>query len=145
MGATPAPPDPVYIQHEIHLPCPEPTTIVQVNANIWYLHQLKLTGQIDQAWSDNLINDQRILGNNIIDHDKLIAAQGDPNAQQRIVIAGGLPELPGTSIILPQFNGHETVDEAGNPIPPEAANEEPKPPLSGDGSLPMNHDHNHSE
>ena len=42
LGAKPTPADPVYIEHEVHLPCPEPTTIVQVNSNIWYLHQLKL-------------------------------------------------------------------------------------------------------
>jgi hypothetical protein len=106
LGAKPAPPDPVYIEHEVHLPCPEPTTIVQVNSNIWYLHQLKLTGQIDLVSADNLINDQRILGNNIIDQSKLIAANGDPNHEQRIVISGGLPPLPGCDIIAPQLNGH---------------------------------------
>ena len=93
LGAKPAPPDPVYIQHEVHLPCPEPKSIEQVNANIWYLHQLKLTGQIDQAWSDNLINDQRILGNNILDRDKLVA-QGQHTGPQEIHVTGGLPPLP---------------------------------------------------
>ena len=107
LGAKPAPPDPVYIEHEVHLPCPEPTTIVQVNSNIWYLHQLKITGQLPIDRADNLINDQRILGNNIIDHDKLIAAQGDPSQPQQIIITGGLPQLPGTNITMPeQLNGH---------------------------------------
>jgi hypothetical protein len=80
---------------------------VQVNSNIWYLHQLKLTGQLPIDRADNLINDQRILGNNIIDHDKLLAAQGDPSQPQQIVITGGLPSLPGTTITMPdQLNGH---------------------------------------
>jgi hypothetical protein len=118
LGAKPASPDPVYFQTQIHLPCPEPTTIVQVNANIWYLHQLKLTGQIDQAWSDNLINDQRILGNNIIDHDKLVAAQGDPTVEQRIVITGGLPELPGSEVIMPELNGKHLELTATKAVPP---------------------------
>jgi hypothetical protein len=106
LGAKPASPDPVYFQTQIHLPCPEPTTIIQINANIWYLHQLKLTGQLDIASADNAINDQRILGNNIIDHDKLLAANGNPNQEQRIIVEGGLPPIPGTNITMPQLNGH---------------------------------------
>ena len=127
LGAKPAPPDPVYIAHEVHLPCPEPKSIEQVNANIWYLHQLKLTGQIDQAWSDNLINDQRILGNNIIDHDKLIAAQGDPNAQPVIRIEGGMPPLPGTDVIMPQLNGTH-LELSANKDPINGAPQEPDKP-----------------
>jgi hypothetical protein len=93
MGTTPVPATKIYLETEIHLPCPEPKSIEQVNANIWYLHQLKLTGQIDQAWSDNLINDQRILGNNILDRDKLVA-QGQHTGPQEIHVTGGLPPLP---------------------------------------------------
>jgi hypothetical protein len=138
----PVAPDPVYFEAEA---LPRPKSIAQACDNIALLTEMKSTGKMDVATADSLITDQRYILDALVDEAKLIAANGDPNAQQRIVIAGGLPELPGTSIILPQFNGHETVDEAGNPIPPEAANEEPKPPLSGDGSLPVNHDHNHNE
>jgi len=90
LGLTPQPSPRIYLETQIHLPCPEPKSIEQVNANIWYQHQLKLTGQIDQAWSDNLINDQRILGNNILDRDKLVA-QGQDTGPQEIHVTGGLP------------------------------------------------------
>jgi hypothetical protein len=132
LGAKPIPADPVYIDHEVHLPCPEPTTVVQVNSNIWYLHQLKITGQLPIDRADNLINDQRILGNNIIDHDKLIAAQGDPSQPQQIIITGGLPQLPGTNITMPeQLNGHHLELSANkDPIngdPQPHPDEESKP------------------
>jgi hypothetical protein len=142
LGTIPVPVPKIYLETEIHLPCPEPKTIEQVNANIWYLHQLKLTGQIDQAWSDNLINDQRILGNNIIDHDKLLAAQDNPNADRKIIITGGLPSLPGCDVIMPQINGkhmeleainHATDNESDHSVPgpatpdPRSAPEPDKP------------------
>jgi hypothetical protein len=110
----PVAPDPVFFEYEVHPPWPEPTTIVQINSNIWYFHQLKITGQLPIDRADNLINDQRILGNNIIDHDKLVAARGDPTVEQKIIIEGGLPTLPGCEgVIMPlQLNGHTLELEA---------------------------------
>jgi hypothetical protein len=105
LGATPAPPPKIYLETQILLPCPSPKTIEQVNANIWYLTQLKLTGQLDREWGDNLIADQAKIANNLIDEAKLIAAQGDTRYQV-IHITGGLPALPGTDITMPQLNGH---------------------------------------
>ena len=100
-------PDPVFLDTQIVLPRPEPSTIDQMNANIWHIHQLKLSGQIDREWGDNLINDQRALGNNIIDQNKLAASTGDTTGEQIIRIQGGLPTLPGCeALLMPQLNGN---------------------------------------
>jgi hypothetical protein len=111
-----------------------------VNTNITYLHNLKLSGKVDVATADNLINDQRLLGNNLLDQQKLLIAQGGA-PEQHIVITGGLPELPGTNIILPNLNGHRTIDEQGHLLPDnQAQSEEPKPSIPTDTSLPVNHE-----
>ena len=36
---------------------------------------------------------------------RINAAAADPSQEQRIIIEGGLPELPGTNVIMPQLNG----------------------------------------
>jgi hypothetical protein len=80
-------------------------TIEQARQNIWYLSQLKQTGQIDQAWGDNLIVDQEKIMNGIIDEAKLLTA-GQGTGEQTIRVTGGLPSLPGCNITMPQLNGH---------------------------------------
>jgi hypothetical protein len=67
---------------------------------------MKALGQLDVATADSLINDQRVVLNAMVDEAKLLAANGDPSQPQQIVITGGLPELPGTEVIMPQLNGH---------------------------------------
>jgi hypothetical protein len=134
----PVQPDPIF--YEVAIDLPRPTNLSEAYANILKLSEMKAHGQIDVATADNLINDQRIVLNAMVDEAKLLAAQGDPNAEQRIVITGGLPPIPGCDVIMPQLNGHKTIDETGNLIPHEQANEEPKPALPGDTSLPVNPD-----
>jgi hypothetical protein len=109
MGNVPQPAEPVFIAIEIHLPYPEANSIDQVNANITHLHNEKLAGKLDVATADNLINDQRIIGNNLLDQAKLLVAQGGP-PDASIRIEGGLPELPGTNIIMPPMHNGVPVD-----------------------------------
>ena len=144
MGNTPVPPEPVFFdpETEFHPPHPEPRSVEEVNSNITYIHQLKLAGKLDQAWANDLINDQRIIGNNLLDHAKLLLAQGGPT-NQVIEIRGGLPELPGTDIILPNMNGAKTIDAQGNLIAQPPPNPDPKPSIPGDTSLPVNHEDPH--
>jgi hypothetical protein len=96
---------PNYLDAEVKPPHPSPVTITQSNENILYLTGLKASGQIDLLWGDNLIADQCRVRDGLIDDQKLIAA-GRDYGDQHILITGGLPELPGTEVIMPQINGH---------------------------------------
>ena len=99
----PVAPDPVYFETE---KLPRPANISEACNNITLLSEMKATGQLDVVTADSLINDQRIILNAMVDEAKLLAANPDPNQEQRIIITGGLPELPGTEVIMPQLNGH---------------------------------------
>jgi hypothetical protein len=110
MAVKPVPPDPVYLEQAVSLP--RPTTIREAYENILKLSEMKAQGQLDVATADSLIADQRVVLNAMVDEAKLIAAQGDPTQPQQIIITGGLPELPGTSITMPQLNGHHLELEA---------------------------------
>jgi hypothetical protein len=128
LGAIPAPPPKIYLETQIHYPCPEPKSIEQVNTNIWYVDQLIRTGQIDRDWGDSLINTQRVIGNNIIDEAKLLAANADPNIQPVIRIEGGLPPLPGSDVIMPQLNGHRSLELEANKDPINGPQSHPAEP-----------------
>jgi hypothetical protein len=104
LGATPIPPSPVYMQEAVSLP--RPTSIRSAYENILKLSEMKAQGQLDVATADGLIADMRVVLNAMVDEAKLVAAQGDPSKPQQIIITGGLPELPGTEVIMPQLNGH---------------------------------------
>jgi hypothetical protein len=110
LGATPIPPSPIYMQEAVSLP--RPTSIKAAYENILKLSEMKAQGQLDVATADSLIADQRVVLNAMVDEAKLIAANGDPSQPQQIIITGGLPELPGTSITMPQLNGHHLELEA---------------------------------
>jgi hypothetical protein len=102
--AKPVPPDPVYFEQAVNLP--RPATIREAYENILKLSEMKAQGQLDVATADSLINDQRVVLNAMVDEAKLLAANPDPNVEQRIVIEGGLPSLPGCDVIMPQLNGN---------------------------------------
>jgi hypothetical protein len=102
--AKPVPPDPVYFEQAVTLT--RPTNIREAYSNILQLSEMKAQGQLDVATADSLIADQRAVLNAMVDEAKLLAANGDPNQEQRIIIQGGLPSLPGTTITMPQLNGH---------------------------------------
>jgi hypothetical protein len=103
--AKPVPPDPVYFEQAVTLH--RPTNIREAYENILKLSEMKAQGQLDVATADSLINDQRMVLNAMVDEAKLLASAGDPNQEQRIIITGGLPELPGTNVTMPhQLNGN---------------------------------------
>jgi hypothetical protein len=116
--------DPVYFEQAVSLP--RPTTIRLACDNIALLTEMKSQGQLDVASADSLINDQRIILNALVDEAKLLAAQGDPTVPQKIIIEGGLPQLPGCeNLIMPEINGHSLELSAIPTIPAQG---------SGDGS-----------
>jgi hypothetical protein len=57
-------------------------------------------------FADSLIADNKAILAALVEEAKLLAAQGGPR-EQTIRIEGGLPELPGTNVIMPhEMNGH---------------------------------------
>ena len=129
LGATPIPPSPIYAQEAVSLP--RPKTIREAYENVLKLSEMKAQGQLDVTTADSLIADQKTVLNAMVDEAKLLAANGDPNQEQRIIIQGGLPSLPGTTITMPQLNGHHLELEAAkaDPIngPQPHLDEESKP------------------
>jgi hypothetical protein len=113
---------------KVVIPHPRPITLAEVRENIAYLTQLKSDGRIDRTWAESLIFDQRALNDSLVDEAKLLAA-GEANADHVIRIEGGLPELPGTSIIMPdvtlalEHQAAQTPTDAlaapDNALPPE--------------------------
>src|SRR5262245_9364847 len=101
-------PAPRYIDEPIQLP--EPTTIEQANKNIAYISNLKAQGLIDLDFANSLIADNTTIANNLIAEEELKFKIYPPEQQdQRIVISGGLPQLPGCeNLIMPQLDGHAT-------------------------------------
>jgi hypothetical protein len=125
LGATPVPPPPQYIEEAISLP--RPGTIRQAYENIAILTEYKATGKIDIATADSLIADQRVILNALIDEAKLLASAGDPNATPTIRIEGGLPRLPGTSVIMPSDPPYEPGFQDPGAIPKANGHGEPDP------------------
>src|SRR6516165_9069368 len=87
-------PTPRYIDDPIQLP--EPVTIEQANRNIAYISNLKAQGLIDLDFANSLIADNTTIANNLIAREELKFKLYPPEQQdQRIVIQGGLPVMPG--------------------------------------------------
>jgi hypothetical protein len=106
-------PIPIYLDHAVTLPHPNPTKLDQVSGNIIYLTNLKLTNQIDKEYGDNLILDQRHLHDSIFEEMKLRYSQGG-STDLTIKIEGGLPDLPGCNIIAPDPNKRDPTDLLGD-------------------------------
>ena len=136
---------PRYIMEPVELPHLEPTSIEQANTNINYISARKAAGTLDLEFANSLINDNRVIANNIVAEEelklKLTAQHGHPN--QVIRIEGGLPPLPGTNVIMPELgagqgqelphNGH-TLDLEKNsgstlpaPAPDDQTSQDPLP------------------
>jgi hypothetical protein len=86
---------PRFIEEPLALP--SPTTIAQARENITYISDLKAQGRLDLDTADSLIADNKAAAGILIEEAKL-AAQGQSEGQQQILITGGLPPLPGTNI-----------------------------------------------
>jgi len=130
LGATPIPPSPVYVQEAISLP--RPTNIREAYENILKLTEMKSQGHLDLATADSLIADQRVVLNAMVDEAKLLAAQGATSGDQVIRIEGGLPPIPGCDVIMPQLNGHRSLELTANPAPVPAPNDPHSHPTEPD-------------
>jgi hypothetical protein len=128
---------PVFFDQELSLS--KPSTIDEAVNNVAYLSHLKSTGQIDRDWGDNLIQDQRVILNALVDEAKLLAAN-QANADHVIRIEGGLPDLPGTQIIMPSMD--PVLESAGAIAPPapiirSSGSSEPATPSGADEPSPV--------
>jgi hypothetical protein len=108
------PPTLILLERQVVLRHVNPSTLSEVRENIAYLSQLKASGQIDRIWAESLISDQRALNNSLVDEAKLLAADA-ANQDHVIRIEGGLPNLPGTNVIMPTF---EPMGKLGPETPP---------------------------
>ena len=124
LGATPIPPSPIYAQEAVSLP--RPKTIREAYENVLKLSEMKAQGQLDVTTADSLIADQKTVLNAMVDEAKLLAAAGNPNQEQRIIIEGGLPPIPGTEVIMPVLNGHHQLELSATNEPAPAS--QPPPP-----------------
>jgi hypothetical protein len=110
-----APAPVVFIEQTLNIN--KPTTIQQARENILYISELKAKGQIDMAWGDSLIADQRVVLDSLIDETKLLAATGG-SPEQTIYIEGGLPPLarapddPWLGVTMPptRMNGKDAIE-----------------------------------
>jgi hypothetical protein len=96
-GLTSEPVPLVFVETPVELPFPHVDEIAHTIANIEHIAGLRRGGKLDVASADAMVAEQRILRDALVEQAKLIAAQGGPR-DQRIVIEGGLPPLPGTDI-----------------------------------------------
>lgn len=113
-----------YIEEPITLPHPIPTSALEVNANVAHINSAFAAGNLDLDFYNALLAGQS-------EHTVSFKAyeEIDPT-NQNIHITGGLPELPGTNITMPQLNGHEIDGVLAAPSPvidPPPTNEEPQP------------------
>lgn len=120
LGAIPIPPDPTFM--EIKLKNIDPSTVDQCVENINQLTQSKASGEISIEHADSLIADQKVILYAMLDERKQVNTEGGA-PEQTIKIEGGLPQLPGTNVIMPD----------GPSMPGE--------PLSADQSLPVMNGH----
>jgi len=95
---------PRYIDEPVQLP--EPVTIEQANKNIAYISNLKAQGLIDLDFANSLIADNTTIANNLIAEEELKFKINPPEQRDTTIrITGGLPSLPGTSIMMPTIDG----------------------------------------
>src|SRR5262245_36019530 len=95
---------PRYIDDPVQLP--EPATIEQANKNIAYISDLKAQGLMDLDFANSLIADNATIANNLIAEEELKFKISPPETRDTTIrIEGGLPALPGTSIVMPVIDG----------------------------------------
>jgi hypothetical protein len=134
IGAIIPTPDPVVIVTPVEYEYPNPQSPSEARANIAHLDKLARAGEIDLVSYTSLKTTQDKFLYSLIDEQKLLTAQGGA-PQQIIKIEGGLPQLPGTNVIMPDLsngnlpgeplrnmNGHGPTDDHTGPQP---SNDEP--------------------
>jgi hypothetical protein len=118
-------PQPVPLVRPIELPHPACIEIAHTIANIEAISGLRHTGQL----ADRLVAEQRIIRDTLVEQAKLVAAECGPR-DQRIVIEGGLPKLPGTDIDMDGLEFGARVASANGFIPPVPVILDPRSPLA---------------
>jgi hypothetical protein len=115
-------PPPRYIEQPLVLPFPNPTTLEEINANTSHLDQELAAGQLDLDFHGALLSGQR-------QHIETIKARGEDNLGEQVIrIEGGLPELPGTQIVMPELptlNGHQILAPPESRILPDQDPDQP--------------------
>src|SRR6516162_5727250 len=120
-----------YIDEPVQLP--EPQTIEQANKNIAYISNLKAQRLIDLDFANSLIADNTTIANNLIAEEELKFKISPPETRDTtITVVGGLPPLPGTTIRMPELNGH-TADARALAAPTDVV-----PQTAGDSGEPPN-------
>jgi hypothetical protein len=117
----------VFVVEPVDLPHIRPTSIQQAIDNIAHLDSLFRAGTLDLVSHGTMVKAQE----SIIDGFKVI---GEPDPNPVIRIEGGLPELPGTNIIMPLTNGHELLE--GNQDVTRQLQSNGQGPSSGGDGLP---------
>jgi hypothetical protein len=136
-GLTPQAPPLVYTTVP-PLPHPACTDIRQAIENLEFLAGLRREGRLDMAAADAAISDMRLVRDGLIEEAKALIARRGP-VDQHLVITGGLPDLPGTSILMPDIpragmpNGKEidgqVVSAQLSPLPdPPSPKDDPAKP-----------------
>ena len=111
-----------YIEHPFELPIPNPTTLEEVGTNTSHINQAYAAGTLDADACALLLTGQR-------QHIETFKARGEDNLGEQVIrIQGGLPELSGTNITMPELNGHE-ID--GVLAAPESSETNSTPPSTG--------------
>jgi hypothetical protein len=105
----------VLLPTQVVLPHPHVTMIAHTTENIEHVASLWCSGQLDQASADALISVQRVLRDSLVEEAKRLVAEGGP-PRQEILISGGLPDLPGTSVIMPKLGGEAALRAAEHPL-----------------------------
>jgi hypothetical protein len=91
-----------YIEESFTFPHPHPTTPQEVDANVAAINTAYASQQLDYDSTQLMLAGQR-------EFIVSFKAREDIPVNTNITISGGLPELPGTSILMPHLNGHEAV------------------------------------
>jgi hypothetical protein len=110
-------PVPRYVEHPITLP--DFVAVEDAESFLGKIPQLVAAGELDFQSGLDLSTMTRAWLSAKYERDemriKMAAANADPNPT--ITIKGGLPPLPGTSVIMPQLNGH-LVNDTTLPLGP---------------------------
>jgi hypothetical protein len=134
-GTTAQPLPLIYNTTPVELPHPGAVELRQVVENLEYLSALRRDGKLDLAAADSLISDMRLIRDTLIEEAKLLLAQGG-SPDQRIVITGGLPNLPlgpgDRGIIMPDHNSANVLD-GYEPLGPPASPSLPPIRPKGEG------------
>jgi hypothetical protein len=110
-----------FLEHEFEYPHPNPTSEAEISANIGALNQAYASSNLDLDSYQTMLAGQH-------QHVNALKARETLPDNTDIRIIGGLPELPGRNITMPQLNGHETLGLVAPNDPPITPPQDPDQP-----------------